>query len=376
VVRVRTPTEVLDSLFAHAVQEELLTSSTFRRGRFGIIFAILASEIANWEEYLSYIIKECYLQSASEDQNIEKLAAPLRYRFPSRPSRTLLTFYWTIPYEQRTTDVTIPYLQIAETEGTDPIQYLVTEEKTLYKEQEYIKVRAQSRLTGKDTKVNAEELCVCEPRLNGISSLNEEASWGGTDQESIEELRENALITRYSLEKGTKSTLEGVLRENGLYSGDYNLVENNHGYGNFSVYIDTTVEEQIQEIKVELSRIKAAGIYMTCQVATPLYLNLNFEVKISNPADLLPTERKILKQDLEQNFTEFVKNNGVGQKIMMSRAIHYLYEKLLSKYEIFDININATELISQKDEDGNILLEEYEVAKIKTINTEIITDLK
>jgi uncharacterized phage protein gp47/JayE len=374
--RARTPQEVVDSLFAHAVNEKLLTSTTFRRGRFGIIFSILASEISIWEQYLLYIIKECFLQSATEEQNIERLAAPLRYRFPAKPSRVKLTFYWTVPFDDRPSSITIPYLHIAETEGRDPIQYLTTEERVLYSEQDYVTVSAKSRITGMETKVNAGDLVVCEPRLLNVGVINEEESWGGADQESIEELKENALIARYALEKGTLGALISLLYSEGLTPNNYNLVENNNGFGNFSIYIDTTVDDQVEYIKQQLKNEKAAGIYVVCQKAEPVYVDFDFDVNVANPADLLPNERKMLKQDLTKAFSDFIDNNGVGKKIMLSQATHYLYEELLYKYEIYDIEITPQNLISQQDSRGNILVEEYEVVKPNEINIEIITDLE
>lgn len=375
-VPARTPTEILDSIFTHAQSEGLVTSSDFRRGRFGLLFAVLASEIGNWENFLQYLMAEGYLVTATESENIEKLASPLRYRAPAKPSKTTVVFSWTIPPEERTSDITIPLFQIIETIGNDPIQYVSMEEAVLYRESEYVRVKAQSRLTGYDTYVGAEELVVIEPRIYGVEVNNEEESWGGTDQESIDELRENAMIARYALEKGTRGALEWTMREEGFYTNDYNLVENKFGYGNFAIYIDTTVDEAVKYLEKQLFREKAAGIYMVCKKATRVYIDFSFIVKVANEADLTPKERKSLKQDLDLALTDFIKYTGVGKKIMISKATHYIYEKLLDKYEIYDIVIEPLGISQDLDEDNNIILEDYEVAKINSINVEVVTDLR
>ena len=375
-VPARTPTEIVNSIFAHAVREGLLTSTTFRRGRFGILFSALSSEMGNWEGFIQYLMNEGYLVSATEEDNIEKLAAPLRYRAPAKPSKTNLVFYWTVPAEERPEDVTIPIFQIAETIGTDPIQYVTLEETVLYREEEYVRVRAQSRLTGYDTYVGAESLKMLEPRIPWVAVNNEEESWGGSDQEPIEEVRTNAMISRYALEKGTRGALEWAMREEGFYTNDYNLVENQHGHGNFAIYIDTTIDEEIEYLKKQLFKEKAAGIYMVCQKATPVLIDFSFIIKIANDADLTPKERQSLKQDISQIFGDFIRYNGVGRKIMMSKATHYIYEKILDKYEIYDIHIEPLMNVDQSmDEDKNILLKSHEVAKINTINIEVTTDL-
>ncbi len=375
-VPARTPTEILDSIFAHAKQEGVVTSSDFRRGRFGLLFAVLASEMGNWESFLQYLMAEGYLVTATEEENIEKLASPLRYRAPAKPSKTTVVFAWNIPAEERTQDITIPLFQIIETIGTDPTQYVTMEETVLYRESDYVRVKAQSRQTGYDTYVGAEELVVLEPRIFGVEVTNEEESWGGTDQESIEELRENAMIARYALEKGTKGALEWVMREEGFYTNDYNLVENKFGYGNFAIYIDTTVDDAVKYLEKQLFREKAAGIYMVCKKATRVFIDFNFIVKVANDADLTPKERKSLKQDLELTLSDFIKYTGVGKKLMTSKATHYIYEQLLNKYEIYDIVIEPLGISQDIDEDNNILLEDYEVAKINSINVEVVTDLR
>ena len=303
----RSATEILDSLFNHAVREKLLTSATFRRGRFGILFSVLSSEIATWEQILEILRKECFLDTATTGENIEKITSPLRYRSPSKNSRSSGIFFWNVPYEQRAEDKIIPYGQIVETSETNPIQYITTETRTLYKEQDYIRIPLVSRLTGKDTYVEPETLVSLEPGINYVSVINDEESWGGADQETYEDLRTHSKSTRYALEKGTRGALELVLLECGLEKYQYNLVENIHGYGNFAIYIDTMVDEYVDYVKTVLQREKAAGIYMNCKAATQVLLDISFTIKIATPADLLPKEREMLKKDLTQAFTEFVR---------------------------------------------------------------------
>ncbi|MDP3013387.1 MAG: baseplate J/gp47 family protein [Candidatus Subteraquimicrobiales bacterium] len=303
------------------------------------------------------------------------MAAPLRFRAPATVSKTNLKFYWTVPFSGRINSFDVPIGQIAQTNEVNPKQYLTTREMTLYKEQEYVIIPAVSRLTGEDTYVQEETLKSLEPGRVNVAVTNPEESWGGRDQEADKDLRTNAMIARFALEKGTRSALVRLLDENGLKEYDYNLVENIHGYGNFAIYIDTTVDEFVDSVRRALNSEKAAGIYMICEEAVPLDLNLNMDIKVAQASDLLPKERENLKNELSQAFIEFVDINGVGQKIMMSRAIHYIYQQLLDKYDMFDLHINPMNLLSQVDEDNNILLKANEVAKINEINIEISTEL-
>lgn len=370
----RSATEIVDSLFNYAVQEKLLTSSNFRRGRFGILFSVLSTEMAIWEQVLELMQQECFIETAVLDESIEKICAPFRYRFPAKNSNVRLYLFWNIPDEQKTEDVDFTFGQIVETSESNPIQYVIAEDRTLYREQEYITVKAISRLTGLDTYVKEQTLNRLNPGVNGVGVINYEESWGGVDQESYSDLRENAKMSRFALEKGTLGALRLSLQEYGLQPYNYNLVENLNGYGNFAIYIDTTLDELIKDIKITLNREKAAGIYMICDKATPLNLDLDFEIKIASSSDLLPNERDMLKKDLNQTLSDFILKNGVGQKIVVSRAIHYIYNQLIDKYDLYDLNLSLSNYTGELDEDGNIILENAEVAKIENINYEIITE--
>ena len=74
---VRSATEVLDSLFSYAQSEGLITSTQFRRGRIGILFSVIASEIVNWEQTFQNFQQEAYLRTALLDDDVVEIAAPL-----------------------------------------------------------------------------------------------------------------------------------------------------------------------------------------------------------------------------------------------------------------------------------------------------------
>jgi len=139
----RSATEIVDSLFNYAVQEKLLTSSNFRRGRFGILFSVLSTEMAIWEQVLELMQQECFIETAVLDESIEKICAPFRYRFPAKNSNVRLYLFWNIPDEQKTEDIDFTFGQIVETSESNPIQYVIAEDRTLYREQEYITVNCR-----------------------------------------------------------------------------------------------------------------------------------------------------------------------------------------------------------------------------------------
>lgn len=364
---VRSATEVLDSLFSYAQSEGLITSTQFRRGRIGILFSVIASEIVNWEQTLQNFQQEAYLRTALLDDDVVEVAAPLHFRRPATPSYSTVQFSWDIEQEQRLTDVTIPVGQIVETANGNPIQYITLEEATLYTDEEYTTAKVVSRTVGDDTMVDAGELINLEPKIFTIKVTNPQASWGGMDQESIDDVRANALSARYSMARGTYDAMTYTLLTTGLKSYQYNLVDNCFGYGSFGVYVDTNIDEFLAKIKDAIESEKAEGVYYVCEEATPVSLDFTFTIKISNRGDLLPKVRQNLIADITSAFTDYVTNNGVGQKIILSKAVHYLYQQLLGNYDIYDIHVSANNTSATLDSDGNIELANNEVAKINNI---------
>lgn len=362
---VRTATTIVTSLFSYAVSEGLL-SSDFERGRIGIMFAVIASELSIWEGVISEYQAQCFLQTVTNETLEGYLIEPLHTRTPAKPSDVIVKFYWgDTPTEQRT-NTTIPYLQQIETAEENPVVYQTVEAVTLYADQDYTTVRARSYNYGADTMVDANELLNLNPSTTKILVTNPQPSWGGMDQEDLDTAKANAFAMRYNTEKGTRSSMELALINEGLKPYQYNLVDNAFGYGSFALYVNTQSDDLINDVKEILDANKAQGIYYVCKKATPVSVNFNFDIKLNGNADLLPNVRDALKADILSAFETFILKNGVGQKIILSKAVYHLFEQLLPKYEIYDIQISTVNTSLKTDTEGNLELEDDQVVTLGT----------
>jgi len=368
---VRSGEEILDNLFNNAVAVGLIPSK-FKRGRIGLLYATLASEFVGWEQVLENYDSESHIQTAKIPDNIIKLSEPLHYQTPALPSDVMVRIYWDNTFEDRVHTV-IPFGQIIQSVDSDPIQYAAVERIVLYDDAEAIWVRARSLKKGANTMVPPNYLTALSPPIQGVKCNNPEESWGGADAESPETVRTRALGARYAYEKGTSSSIDLELSKIGVLSYQYNLVDNIYGYGTMALFVDTNSDEYIEEIEDKIKEIKAAGIYETVEKAKIIPFIFNFGVKVVSDKDITPEERDNLKKDLSKETIEYVKLNGVGKKIVISHLSHYLLEKLLDKYNFFDIHIGTSTYSTRRDDNGNILLEVNEKLEITDVIIETLT---
>lgn len=361
---------IVESLFNNSIQQGLLTGR-FEQGRIGLLFAVLGAEISYWEYLDEENHNEHYLTTAIKDENIEKMIQPLYGRIVPTTSDVILRIAWE-PTMLRT-DTVIPKGYVFETAEENPRQYFSTEKVKLYAWKDYVDVLCRSINPGTEMMVAPNELCIMNPHMSGIVCTNPEPSWGGHDEESVASARDHALATRYSMVRGTVDSFSIGLLGLGLEPYQYNLVDNAFDNGSMAVYVDTIIDEYIKEITDYLKQEKAEGIFLTCEKSIPLEYDFQFSIKVSKEYDLLPEERDQLKDDISTTFQEFVIQNGVGKKLVLSKAVHYLYDELLKKYELYDIHISTDNFPTKKDLDGNLIIEKNEAIKVQNISIDIVT---
>lgn len=363
---VRTGQQILEAIFTTAVSDELINAK-FEQGRIGILFNVLAKEIEVWEGIIDYYNLESILTTATQEERIEQLAYPFYRRKLATPSKVILRFSRREPGTAE--DIPIPENTIIESAGIDPIQYYTVQNKTIFTGQDFVDVLAYSYSSGTQSAVLAGELTIINSSTIGdVLVTNENPSWGGSNVESIESVRRKALQSRYERERGTEQAIRNTIRGYGFEDYDYALVDREHGNGSFSIYINISEDHVIEEIYDIVKLNKAFGVYLTCQKTKPFSFDFKFAVNIAGDRDLLPDERRGLKDALTTYFRDYVRYNGVGNKIIISKAVHYIYERILLEYNVSDIEIDVDSHIDKQDTKGNIVLASDEVALVNNIS--------
>lgn len=352
----RSGEDILDSFFKRGIDTGLLTAR-FDQGRIGLFFSTLSAELNAFEEIMDFYQMQNNLMTASTEQSIENLAAPLARRRVATPSQVILTFERV---EGINGDIKIPMGTIVEVAQENPIQFRTDIGVHIYEGQDFVKVAATSIDFGAKTMVGPGALTIVSNWTGDYTVINEESSFGGLDKESIEETRERALNFRYLMEKGTRVDVDKIIRSTGIRPEDYNVIEYAFGYGTFAVYVDTQTPELLNLIYKELKESVLYGIYLKCIKATLVDLDCEVNVKIAKDRDLTPAERSQLIALIRSLFADYVRLNGIGNKLRVSKATHYLYQELLFSYDIADITLDITGPGILKDDKGNVALENHE----------------
>ena len=366
----RTGEEILNAFYQQAIADGLI-SAKFEQGRLGLLFSVIAKEFVLFEQFLERYIAEMNLSTAQNASSIELLALPFHLR--QRATVATVTLRFTKD-DTITDDYVIPFGTLVQTSDLNPIVYRTIEQKTLYIENDYVDIIAYSVDAGSSNIVKEDTLKVLTKRTPGIYVTNPKDAYGGVDQESLSSLRTSALNFRFQLEKGTLVGLQEVLKDYGLSGWQYNIVENEFGMGSLAVYVDTENDAIVDDVKRLMTINKAEGVYLTCKKVIPVPIEFNFDITISSEKKLLPEERDRLKTEIAEIFQDFVNMVGVGKKLVKSRAITYMFSRLINEWFISDIDVTFEGSTENINDRGNITVESWEVVKIQELNISIDTE--
>lgn len=366
---VRTESEIRQSFIDKATVESGIVDEFQERGRLDLLFSLIAAEFSSFEALIEEQLAETNIVTAQERENIIKLATP--FYLPITP-----TYCECLAVVSRdgtvNGDIQIPLGTIFETSSTNPIQYVSTQEKWLYDGQNSTKLRVRAMNPGSGSNIAINELNVVTNNLvAGVTVANPIVSWGGRDEDSITDIKRAVMAARYEFESGLKTAIENKLREYGLQYYRYNLEEFAFGEGSGAVYVDVTSDEELNDIRTYIDRMFGYGIYRQFEKAVPIEFDFSFTVKVSAENDILPNVRDSLKADIEEIFSDYIDEIGVGKNLVISKATNWLYDQLLDTYEIYSITINTDDYTNKKDEDGNLVFEANEVAKVTSVSVDI-----
>lgn len=366
---VRTEEEIRESLITRAEGEAGIVDEFQPRGRLDMLFSVLAAEFSTFETIIEDRLLETNIVTAQERDNIEKLAAPFYLPVLATYCECILT---VTRDGMVNGDIEIPLGTVFETSSTNPIQYVSTQEKWLYDGQNQIKLRVRAMNTGTASKINTGELNVVTNNLvAGITVSNPEGSWGGRDGDSDSDIKRGVLAARYEFESGLKTAIENAFREYGFPYYRYNLAEFEYGEGSGAIFVDTASDEELEDVRIYVDKEVGFGIYRRFEKAEPLEFDFSFVIRISAEQDILPNVRDALKRDVEDVFTDYIDTLGVGKNLVLSRATNWLYDQLLDTYELYSIVIDTSDYTNKKDEDGNLIFESNEVAKVSSVSVDI-----
>lgn len=340
-------------------------------GKLDMQYSLIAAEMYEFDQRMDDYNSNNSLINATDEDAIREHARPFYFGYTKTPSQIILKISRDVN-NIVSGDIFIPRGTYVETQQFNPIQYVTAEDRYLFAGQNFIRVRAFSAGLGLNTMVEAGDIQVVSGNaVKGITVTNEQASWGGHDDEDPDNIKRNALGARYEFEKVSKIALDGAMNSLGIPEYRYNLSEFAYGNGSGAVYINSEIEEEVQQIADYLRF--AFGIYHKIEMATEVEVSAEFDVVIASSTDLLPNIRDSFKLDFANTYKQGVLENGVGIDLREAKIRNYLFDNL-TQYEMADIKMTVSGPNKSMDENGNIYLEDYEVLKVVNVVVNIVTD--
>ena len=364
----RTEEEVLQDLFDESINVGLLTGY-FKESRIGLLFTTLSKEIAKMEAYEEGLEAQRNLVTATDEDVIENQASLFTDRYYASQSNVILRFY----RNEVTGDIDIPINLVAETAAIKPIQYFVVEGKRLYDGEPFVDVQCLSVESGAATKVNEGELCILPIQIEDLIISNPEPSYGGRDDQTIEEMRSAALTSRYKLEHGTETAIKSAILEYGLESYEFALVDRAFGNGSFAVYLNIESDTVVEEVINIVHREKAEGVYAVIEKSEPLYCIFDFKIHLAQTQDMLQSEIDQLRLKIEDLFTDYIEKLPIGEDLIISKAVYFLFQGLYGFREdnVSDMHITTDSWLTKQDEHGNIILDDNEKISLESLKITI-----
>lgn len=371
----QTEQEIFDELKNNVDMDKFLINMQ-ERGILDQFLSIEAATLSRDQQISENWWNQNTLPNASDIDVVKRLATPLYVWRTANWASVVLTIRRKRDSNGQvinTGDIQIPSGLLVETNVSNPKQYMVLMETWIYEGEDYCRVLARSLYPGSEYMVAPGDLTVISKNLiSDVTVTNEQTSWGGWDEETIDEIRQGALSARLSFDKVTEFGIKTQLHTDfGVTPERYNLVNTHVGPGSGAVYFDTDSDD---EMKVLQDNLKLAyGILKHVGDVEIIPLYFDFDIGVAQRGDVLPNIRDQMKKDIAAAFLSFVLYNGVGKKLYLTSAANYIINYLEYKYDFASVVIKSDADSTITDVNGNIILEENQVIRVMGVVINIDT---
>ena len=335
-----------DNLIASGMVNRRIDST-----RIGLIFSAIATELSAAISLIETYLGEFDIHTSTDKILVENIARLFVTRRFASKSKVILTFYRLEGYDS---SVKIPMNFAVQSEVDSKIIFKTLQDVYLWKGMQKVSVIAYSIQSGSLYNIEANTLTQFED--NGfneyIGVTNLEPSYGGYDDESIEELRDRVVGFRYERD-GTLPDIQRQLMDEGFTYERWAIIEPEDEYGTYTICIDVDAEQEFEDIKRLLTYRRIPGITQVFKKATRLYVDMNIVIHTTGNKDYTASEKDdiytIINESVQRFFTA---NCTLGQSLNVRNLNAYLISSL-SKYNVTSIDIIFDDGITLN---GNLLL--------------------
>lgn len=319
--------------------------------RIGLIFSAIATELSAAISLIETYLGEFDIYTSTDKILVENIARLFVTRRFASKSKVVLTFYRLGGYES---SVKIPMNFAVQSEVDSKIIFKTLQDVYLWKGMQKVSVVAYSIQSGALYNVDAQTLTQFED--NGFNEFigvtNLEPSYGGYDDETIEDLRSRVIGFRYERD-GTLAHIQRQLMDEGFTYDKWTLIEPEDEYGMYKICIDVDAEQEFEDIKRILAYRHIPGITQIFKRATRLYVDMNIVIHTTGNKDYTASEKDNMYTIVNESIQRFFTVNCVlGQSLNVRNLNAYLISSL-SEYNITSIDIIFDDGITLT---GNLLL--------------------
>jgi len=335
-VQIYDGTDVLSRLWDNLISSGMV-NRRIDSTRIGLVFSAIATELSVAISLIESYLGQFTLQTCTDKVLVENMARLFVVRRLASKSKVVLTFYRTNGYES---SVRIPAGFAVQSNEDSKIIFKTIQDVFLWKGVEETSVLAYSIQSGSEYNINAGVLTEFED--NGFNAyigvINYEPSYGGYDDEDIEDLRGRASGFRYERD-GTVADIQRQLMYEGYTYDKWSLIEPEDEYGTYTICIDTDAEEEFQDIQNILSYRHIPGITQVFKRATRLYVDMNILVHTTGNKDYTAAEKDEMYSIVNEEIQRFfVSNCTLGQSLNVRNLNAALIDALVG-YQVTSVDI-------------------------------------
>lgn len=243
----------------------------------------------------------------------------------------------TFEADSGTKEIEIPLNTLVTTQETDQEpkkSYVTIETAKIPPGETKVTVRVQAKERGEEQKVPAKRITVMPMPISGIKSVfnEEETKFTGKRVETDEELRKRAKTALISSGRASLTAIETTLLSlpsvqsplgNFPSIKEVKLVERFAGeavkFGVLDLYVDGIDFDnkfQVQYLRDQVDKVRAAGVYVDIKPAEPIYLDGIFKIEINSGSD-----RSTVEKAVQKALKDYLSEIKMGQNLLFSQLI-------------------------------------------------------
>lgn len=328
--------EVLQRLWNNVISRGVL-NRRLDSSRLGLLLSAIASEENTALSLIKSYMNQFSINTCTDKVMLENMTRMFLSRRLSSKAKVVLEFYRLDP---NSGTIKIPAGFAVGATSDSKIKFKTITDVYLWKGSDSVSVMAYSLSSGKSNNIDAGILN--KFATNGYNSIvgviNNEAAFGGYNDESLEHLRNRATGFRYERDN-TEYFVRQLLYSNGIPGYRYYLEEYTDGPGTFLVCVDTDSEAEFEDIQKTFNYRHFFGVKPVFVRATRVYMNLYIAINTTGEHDYTPIEKNSIYNEVSNRVQEFFAAYcAVGADLNVGRLKSSIL-RALNDYEIEDIDI-------------------------------------